>query len=95
MPDCDQPGYHSDVHHLIVDPEGTTDIDRLALVCEVNHKTVGPSNEEWLASPPPLRRGITKPNPLVSTKIRRPEPTAPGKPVPPHTQETSQSRHVA
>jgi hypothetical protein len=50
MPDCDQPGYHSDVHHLIEwKPNGTTDIDRLTLVCELNHQDAGPSEQEWQA----------------------------------------------
>jgi hypothetical protein len=50
MPGCDQPAYHSDVHHVIEwTPDGTTDIDRLTMVCEVNHQTAGPSDEQWLA----------------------------------------------
>jgi hypothetical protein len=50
MPGCDQPGYHSDVHHLIEwTPDGTTDIDRLTMVCEINHQTAGPSDEQWQA----------------------------------------------
>ncbi|WP_326547408.1 DUF222 domain-containing protein [Mycolicibacterium sp. ND9-15] len=50
VPGCDQPGYHSDVHHLIEwMPEGTTDIDRLTMTCEVNHQNAGPSDEEWQA----------------------------------------------
>lgn len=50
MPGCDQPGYHSDVHHLIEwTPEGTTDIDRLTLVCENDHQNAGPSDEQWQA----------------------------------------------
>jgi hypothetical protein len=48
MPDCDQSAYHSEVHHLIEwSPNGTTDIDRLALLCPVNHQTAGPSDAEW------------------------------------------------
>jgi hypothetical protein len=50
MPGCDQPGYHCDVHHLIEwTPDGTTDIDRLTMLCEVNHQTAGPSDEQWQA----------------------------------------------
>jgi hypothetical protein len=50
VPGCDQAGYHSDVHHLIEwTPAGTTDIDRLTMVCEVNHRSAGPSDEEWQA----------------------------------------------
>jgi hypothetical protein len=50
VPGCDQPGYHSDVHHVIDwTPEGTTDIDRLTMVCEVNHRNAGQSDEEWQA----------------------------------------------
>jgi hypothetical protein len=47
VPGCDQPGYHSEAHHLIEwTPDGTTDIDRLTLDGEVNHQNAGPSDEE-------------------------------------------------
>jgi hypothetical protein len=47
-PGCDQPAYHSEVHHLIEwTPDGTTDIDRLTLLCEQNHQNAGPSDAEW------------------------------------------------
>ena len=50
MPGCDQSAYHSEVHHLIEwTTDGTTDIDRVTLVCEVNHQTAGPTDEQWQA----------------------------------------------
>ncbi|MGE2691234.1 DUF222 domain-containing protein, partial [Mycolicibacterium pulveris] len=50
MPGCDQCGYHCDIHHLIeYDRGGTTDIDRLTMVCNPNHQTAGPSDEQWQA----------------------------------------------
>jgi hypothetical protein len=50
MPGCDQSAYHCQVHHLIEwSPDGTTDIDRLALVCEQNHDLAGRTEAEWHA----------------------------------------------
>lgn len=50
VPGCDQPGYHADVHHLIEwNQGGTTDIDRLTMVCGVDHKNSGPTDEQWQA----------------------------------------------
>ncbi len=50
MPGCDQPAYHCDVHHLIEwTPDGTTDIDRLTLLCQTDHQQAGPSDEQWQA----------------------------------------------
>lgn len=50
FPGCDQPAYHCQVHHLVDwTPDGTTDLDRLALVCEQNHALAGRSEEEWQA----------------------------------------------
>jgi hypothetical protein len=49
-PGCDQPGYHSEVHHLIEwDPEGTTDIDRLTLTCQDANLCAGPTDQQWQA----------------------------------------------
>jgi hypothetical protein len=49
-PGCDQCGYNCEVHHLIEwSSNGTTDIDRLTLLCQVNHQTAGPSDAEWQA----------------------------------------------
>lgn len=50
VPGCDQPGYHADVHHLIEwTHEGTTDIDRLTMVCGTDHANAGPTDEQWQA----------------------------------------------
>ncbi|MDQ2638460.1 MAG: HNH endonuclease, partial [Actinomycetota bacterium] len=50
VPGCDQPGYHADVHHLIEwNAEGTTDIDRLTMVCGTDHANAGPTDEQWQA----------------------------------------------
>ncbi|MBV9089869.1 MAG: DUF222 domain-containing protein [Mycobacteriaceae bacterium] len=50
MPGCDQPGYNCQVHHLIEwAAGGTTDIDRLTLVCEQNHKHAGQQHRQWQA----------------------------------------------
>ena len=36
------------MHRLIEwSPSGTTDIDRLTLLCEQNHQGAGPSDAEW------------------------------------------------
>jgi hypothetical protein len=49
-PGCDQPGYHSEVHHLIEwDADGTTDIDRLTLACQDANLCAGPTEEQWQA----------------------------------------------
>ncbi|MGV0872540.1 DUF222 domain-containing protein [Mycolicibacterium sp. XJ879] len=50
MPGCDQPGYHADVHHVIEwNAQGTTDIDRLTMVCGTDHANTGPTDEQWQA----------------------------------------------
>jgi hypothetical protein len=50
MPGCDQSAYHCQAHHLIEwSPDGSTDLDRLALVCEHNHGLAGRSEAEWQA----------------------------------------------
>lgn len=47
-PDCDQPGYNCDVHHLIEWAQGgTTDLDRLTFLCQQNHDNSGPSEAQW------------------------------------------------
>lgn len=49
-PDCDQPAYNCDVHHLIEwSIGGTTDLDRLTLLCERNHQGAGPTEAQWQA----------------------------------------------
>jgi Domain of unknown function (DUF222)/HNH endonuclease len=49
-PGCDQPAYNCDVHHVIEWSDmGTTDIDRLTLLCQQNHKHAGQAEEQWLA----------------------------------------------
>jgi hypothetical protein len=49
-PGCDQPGYHSEVHHLIEwTPNGTTDIDRLTLTCQDTNLCAGPTDQQWQA----------------------------------------------
>lgn len=48
VPGCDQPAYDCDVHHLIEwSLGGTTDIDRMTLLCHLNHADTGPSEAEW------------------------------------------------
>lgn len=48
VPGCDQPAYNCETHHLIEwQPDGTTDIDRLTLVCQDGNLSAGPSDEEW------------------------------------------------
>jgi hypothetical protein len=49
-PGCAQPGYHSEVHHLIEwDADGTTHIDRLTLACQDANLCAGPTEEQWQA----------------------------------------------
>ena len=50
VPGCDQPPYNCQVHHVIEWRRGgTTDIDRLTLVCEQNHKHAGEAENQWRA----------------------------------------------
>lgn len=50
VPDCDQPPYNCQVHHLIDwSPDGTTDIDRLTLTCQDGNLSAGPTDEQWQA----------------------------------------------
>lgn len=49
-PRCDRGAYECEVHHLIEWSQGgTTDIDRLALLCKLNHRDAGPSEDRWQA----------------------------------------------
>lgn len=78
MPGCDQPGYHSQVHHLIEwAPDGTTDIDRLTFLCEQSHGLAGRSEQEWQG-----RRRYDKES-LGQTLWYPPKSVDPGKPAPP------------
>lgn len=50
VPDCDQPAYHCEAHHLLEwNLGGTTDIDRLTLICQQNHKHAGEAENQWRA----------------------------------------------
>jgi Domain of unknown function (DUF222)/HNH endonuclease len=50
VPGCDQPPYNCQVHHVIEWRRGgTTDIDRLTLMCEQNHKHAGEAENQWRA----------------------------------------------
>lgn len=47
-PGCDQPAYDCDVHHLLEWCDGgTTDLDRLTLLCHQNHAHAGLSEAQW------------------------------------------------
>jgi hypothetical protein len=88
MPDADQFGYHSDVHHLIEwTPQGTTDIDRLALVRNPKTKRSDPVTNN--GKPPPQRRRILRSNALVPTEIRGSMPRTEVQTVPPPTKTTT------
>lgn len=48
VPGCDQPPYNCQVHHLVEwSRGGTTDLDRLTLICDQNHAAAGPTDAEW------------------------------------------------
>jgi len=50
VPDCDQPPYNCEVHHLIEwSPDGTTDLDRLTLTCQDGNLSAGPTEDQWQA----------------------------------------------
>jgi hypothetical protein len=50
VPGCDQSAYNCQVHHVIEWANGgTTDIDRLTLACEQNHKHAGEAENQWRA----------------------------------------------
>jgi hypothetical protein len=50
VPGCDQPAYNCEAHHLLEwTLGGTTDIDRLTLLCKQNHKHAGEAENQWRA----------------------------------------------
>ncbi len=89
-PGCDRSAYDCEVHHLIEwSQNGTTDIDRLALLCKLNHRDAGPAEDQWQArrryDAESLGRTLWYPpaavdprrRPRTNRQHRRPDPRSP------------------
>jgi hypothetical protein len=79
VPDCDQPPYNCEVHHLIEwSAEGTTDLDRLTMTCQDGNLSAGPTEDQWQARRRYDEETLGQPSgthPNPSTPTDNPRPT--------------------